>query len=217
MSGRFCSVDAGVWGHSPELIDPGCLIEVIADEVAAAIANFDVALDGPEPGSDEMPASFVRVFANICVREKTYDQFFNGPSGYRAQYYLGADNGEAFNRTLVETVAPLLVSAEQLYRDKVDRQLCQSSLLGSYSKFWFSRQITDPAEQAYLDALPEVIIAQRWRAYWQGKSKPWKGLLAPLPEETMILLNGTFLNSDTGEERDSKLNRSEELFRSGWT
>ncbi|CAH2900044.1 MAG: hypothetical protein PCALPYG88_7111 [uncultured Paraburkholderia sp.] len=59
----------------------------------------------------------------------------NGATGYRAHYLISVDAGEWFNRKLVDAVAPLIIDAEELYKDKFDRQFCTSSLLGLFSKF----------------------------------------------------------------------------------
>ena len=138
-------------------------------------------------------------------------------SGYRAQYYISVENGERFNRFVIKTIAPLIVEATGLYKDKFSRELCKLSLYGKYSKFWFANDITDPSGQEYLNRLPEVIRVKSWREYWEDKQPPRKGLLAPLPKCTVILLNGTFVNLETKEICNQKPGRSRELYEQGWT
>jgi len=145
-----------------------------------------------------------------------YDQLMNGPTGYRAHYSVGIECGVNFNRRLVEAVAPIIVCAEHLYKDKFDPFLCKSSLLGPFSKFWFPKELTDLSAQDQLEKFKEVILVARWIAYWRNENGLKKGMLAPIPDEPSVLLNGTFVN-EAGEAYEQKPYRSRQLFESGWT
>ena len=59
-------------------------------------------------------------------------------------YAIGIDKGENFNRSLVEAVVPNIISSENLYRGRFTKAFCERSLLGSFSKVWFSKELTDP-------------------------------------------------------------------------
>jgi hypothetical protein len=217
MTGDFGTVEDSAWGYHTKPVKPADLIEALAHETKASIDAYQVIPDGPEPGRNEVPSAFRRVSVSIGITPDLCNLLMNGASGYRAQYYLGSDNGSLFNRALVDSIAPLIAEAEHLYRDRFDRDFCERSLRGSFSKIWYSKEISDPSAQTYLETLPEVINAPRWRDHWQSQKPPRKGLLAPLPDETAILLNGTFLNPATGEEFDTKPDRAAELFEKGWT
>jgi hypothetical protein len=152
----------------------------------------------------------------IPLNTTLFDQLVNGPTGYRAHYSVGIESGESFNRRLVEAIAPIIARSEHLYSDKFDRLFCQRSLLGRFSKFWFPKEITDPNAKSHLQQLEEELRVVRWGTYWQQHPKPRKGLLAPIPESGVVLLNGTFVN-DTGEEYEQKPGRPKQIFESGWT
>jgi hypothetical protein len=140
----------------------------------------------------------------------------DGATGYRAHYAVGIDFGETFNRSLVDAVAPIVVSSENLYCDHFGKDFCERSLLGPFSKFWFSKELTDPSAQSELLKYREELCVPRWDEYWREQPKPRKGLLAPRPANPTVLLNGTFV-SDGGAVYEQKPGRSKQIFDTGWT
>lgn len=215
MREGFSTVGDYIWGHRTPSIAPHDIIEKLKEETKRGIEQFQVLPEGPEPCFDR--PGYYRVSVNIPLSQELYDQFLNGSGGYRAQYFLGIANGEAFNRLLVMSIAPIIVKSVSLYKDFIEPNLFEESLCGRFSKFWFSREITDPSGHDYLCGLPEVIRVERWKEYWKHKAKPWKGLLAPNPENGYVLLNGTFIDPNTEEIYEQKPARSQQLYESGWT
>lgn len=215
MGIRFEKVETSIWGYKTPSITPYDILERLKEETTCEIRKFNVLPEDLEDCNDK--PGYYRVSVNIPLSQELYDQLMNGSSGYRAQYFLGIRNGEKFNRLLVDSIAPIIVNSESLYNNKIDRDTFQKSLCGRFSKFWFSKEITDLARQDYLRGLPEVISVERWRNYWKCKDKPWKGLLAPLPESQCILLNGTFIDPSSGKIYEQKPTRSQQLHESGWT
>ncbi len=205
---------AEAWGHQAEEASPSELLEQVVAEVNRALEAYEVFPEGPI-ASTEAPG-YERVCAVISVSPALLDKLMNGRTGYRAHYAASVEAGEAFNRVLVESVAPLIVGATVLYRDKFSVDMCKKSLLGPHSKFWFTKQLTDPSAQDHLLQCPEVIRFPRWREYWSAKPRPRKGLLAPEPEQPAVLLNGSFMNEE-GLYYEQKPGRSAELFERGWT
>ncbi|WP_155631634.1 hypothetical protein [Burkholderia stagnalis] len=202
------------WGHHPPEITPDDLITAVSEAVKGAVGNFSALPDGPEPCSDAK--GYCRASVEIPLPRTLADQLMNGPTGYRAHYSISIDAGERFNRSLVEAVAPLIIEAKHLYNSQFDWQFCRRSLLGRFSKFWYPKQVTDPSSNAYLLTLKEVIVHTRWVDYWGTRPKPYKGLLAPVSENSSILFNGTFV-SDDGSDYEQKPSRSQQIFESGWT
>ncbi len=49
-----------------------------------------------------------RVWIDLSLPPQTVDLFHSGASGYRAQFYLGVQQGEAANRYLIESLLPRL-------------------------------------------------------------------------------------------------------------
>ena len=50
-----------------------------------------------------------------------------------------------------------------------------------------------------------------------ARVRPHKGLLAPEPENTVILLNGAFIGLQSTDDYEQKPGRSKELYETGWT
>jgi hypothetical protein len=202
------------WGHQSLPIAPAEIVERLREQAEQAIHDYSALPEGPAPCNDR--EGYFRVSVMIPLTTTLFDQLMNGATGYRAHYSVGIECGENFNRSLVEAVAPIIVHSEHLYRDKFDQVLCQRSLLGPFSKFWFSNELTDPSAQNQLLKLKEELRVSQWVTYWRTRPKPRKGLLVPVPDSASILLNGTFVNA-AGEAFEQKPGRSKQIFDSGWT
>ena len=59
-----------------------------------------------DPGAHLVGRRVIFVFE---VKDRTGDRFFNGISGYRAQYYTSPNHGLSQNRLLIDRLTPLLV------------------------------------------------------------------------------------------------------------
>jgi len=206
--------DPEEWGHFAQRITPEDILRGVKEQTDHAVHNYEALPDGPEPCRDK--DGYRRVSVEIRLTSALFDQLMNGATGYRAHYSVAPESGESFNRRLVEAVAPIIVSAEGLYRDRFDRLLCERSLLGPFSKFWFSKALTDPSAQTELLKYSEEVRVPRWVEYWRERPKPRKGLLAPRPDVPSVLLNGTFVN-DAGDVYEQKPGRSKQIFDTGWT
>lgn len=205
---------SAAWGYVTPEVSPRELVDRLVAETEQATAEYSVLPEGPMPSTDA--PGHERVLAVIPVSPELLDQLMNGRTGYRAHYAASIEAGEAFNRVLVESVATRIIAASALYEDKFSVDLCRKSLLGPFSKFWFTKQLTDPSAQEQLLRCPETIRFPRWQEYWRSKPKPRKGLLAPKPEHVAVLLNGSFVNK-AGSYYEQKPGRSAELFACGWT
>ena len=128
-----------------------------------------------------------RAIAVFPISPITFDALFNGPSGYRAQYYLSTSEGAAFNRMLVMA---LLKAAERAYDpDRVPQTwpIVQASLDGCWSKLWIFND-TD----AFTSAPPGELRPRR-----RAERHPTGiALCAPLPSNPAIELKGTWLSND---------------------
>lgn len=202
------------WGHHSPEATPDKIIEGLATQTAQATREFSALPEGPEPCRDR--DGYFRVSVTIPLTRTLFDQLMNGATGYRAHYSVSVEAGEDFNRRIVEAVAPIIVGSEQLYEDRFDRLLCNSSLLGPFSKFWYPKELTDPSAQAELLKFGEELRISRWVEYWGAMAKPRKGLLAPIPGNMSVLLNGTFIDH-AGEAYEQKPTRSRQIFETGWT
>ena len=201
------------WGYVCEPASPSEIVDRFVAATVRAIANFGC-LPAKDPCNDCPTHS--RVCVTIPVGRVLFDQLMNGSMGYRAHYALSVDAGEAFNRQLVASVVPRLIEADTLYRDLFSPDHYADSLTGPYSKLWYPKQFTDPSVPFNYGSWPEVISIPTWRAYWRDRPKPRKGLLAPIPDEPDVLLNGTFV-APGAKPFEQKPFRSHQLHKSGWT
>lgn len=115
------------------------------DEVLASVFNeFSVPSYRADPGTKEARGYWRAVFG-FSVQMPTYDAFFNGPTGYRAQFCNDPIRGLHKNRQCVDTLTPLLldfarrsdsVSVKDL--SKIDASLrCRSA------KIWIDESAED--------------------------------------------------------------------------
>jgi len=204
---------AEVWAYVCEFASPKEIVERFVAATEEAVANFGC-LPAKDPCNDRPGHS--RVSVTVPLGRVLFDQLMNGPMGYRAHYALSVEAGEAFNRELVSGVVPQLVKAEHLYCDQFSLGDFADSLGGPYSKLWFPKQFTDPSVSFSYAKWPEVICIPRWCTYWRELPTPRKGLLAPIPEEPAVLLNGTFVALGA-EPYEQKPFRSCQVYETGWT
>jgi hypothetical protein len=82
---------------------------------------------------------YQRIIAQIPVKSEIFDTLFNGRTGYRAQYYLSAEQGAKFNRTLVKALIEPITRTLKMIRFAVPLEIARASMLGRWSKIWVAR------------------------------------------------------------------------------
>jgi hypothetical protein len=178
---------------------------VVAESNAAALAGR---LPVRWQESTDRPG-FYRVVAQVPLAEATFDQFFNGRSGYRAQYYLSPEEGIIFNRELVVGLTSAMQAAHGQFPRLPDWHLVETSIRAPHSKVWVfdDQQAFDAAEENTLNP-PRWVMSERSR-----------GRRVPLPSHLMIDIKGAFIRPGTGDiwVDDFKLDRACDLFRYGFS
>lgn len=89
---------------------PKDLLERVIKEAALAAQSGSIRLEW-HPSRER--AEYFRLVAQIPVTEITFDQLFNGRSGYRAQYYLSPEEGVLYNRDIINGLVSVLESANR--------------------------------------------------------------------------------------------------------
>jgi hypothetical protein len=168
-----------------------------------------VTLDWQETTDPEAPRGFFRLVAQIPASETIFDQLFNGRSGYRAQFYLSPQEGEAFNRAIVDGLRGAVAIAFTRRPLDVSLQLIEQSLSGPYSKIWVFKD-----KQAFNKAQADTLNPPRW-----VQNSAHLGRRLPLPSHLGVDLKGTFINPTSGEKwvREYKRNRCDDLYRRGYS
>ncbi len=160
-----------------------------------------------EPATES--TGYFRLLAQVPLEEVTFDQFFNGRSGYRAQFYLSPEEGVLYNRDVLQGLRTAVASAYSQQPLSVSVDIMLRSLDGPHSKIW----VFD--EKAAFDETPRhSLTPPRW-----VKNNGDRGLRAPLPKHLMIDIKGVFIHSTSGNLfiDDYKLDRSCDLYTKGYT
>ena len=189
-----------------EVPEPEDLLRRVIDESKQASENGSIRLEWKE--SSERRGYF-RLVAQILLSETTFDQFFNGRSGYRAQYYLSPEEGILFNRDILQALLPVLAVAHSKAHLSVNFDLIGTSLLAPHAKVWVFEE-----QAAFNDAADNALNPPRW-----VENGATRGRRAPLPSHHMLELKGSFLhltNHDLFVD-DLKLDRAWDLHMRGYT
>jgi hypothetical protein len=152
---------------------------------------------------------FFRVEAVIPLSEEIFDQFFNGRSGYRAQYYLSPEEGVLYNRDLLQGLKAALSAAYAQQPMPVGRDFVLTSVDGPHSKVWVY------GEQSAFNTAPENSLnPPRWVEN-QGRL----GRRAPLPHHLSLELKGVFIHPWSGRlfVDELKADRACDLFLRGYS
>jgi hypothetical protein len=194
--------------HSRLLHPPpaDALLREASEEAAIASAAKSIRLEW-EP-SAEAPG-FFRVVTQIALGERIFDQFFNGRSGYRAQYYLSPEEGVLYNRDVLQNLRPALILAYSQSPLAVDLELVLRSIDGPHSKVWVY------GDQAAFNSAPENSLSPpRW-----VKNDAHLGCRAPLPEHLLLDVKGAFIHPSSPRlfVDDLKADRACDLYRRGYS
>lgn len=132
---------------------------------------------------------FFRVEAVIPLSDETFDQFFNGRSGYRAQFYLSPEEGVLFNRDVVQGLKCVLSAAHIEQMLAIAPELISLSFDGPHSKVWVYSE-----DSPFDSAAENSINPPRWI-----ENNARLGRRAPLPKSPALELKGVFIHPRTRE------------------
>lgn len=188
------------------------LLQQVITEAEGAAADNPVCAHWREATKRK---GYLRVESTVPLKADTFDLLINGRMGYRAQYYLSVDDGRRFNRRLVNSLTPLILTALENGRcgPPVECSRAENSLKAPHSKVWVA------GDWAAFIHEPELLKPARWVKYWGCTEHKPIGLSAPLPCKPKLELKGTFICEKTGEPwlPSFKKDRDQEIHCSGWT
>lgn len=188
-------------------ISPADLVQQLAIAGKQALQNRQIELDLERAIGENAPADTFRVVTQIPVGAPFFDQLFNGRCGYRAQYYLSPEEGEAFGQLIAKTLEPIVCGAITEDSD-MPQVLISKSMLGPHSKIW-------PLEEkaAFDEAEPGTLRPSRWVASGYGMGRGSR-----LPLASGVDVKGSFVKPDGSYWlSEDKLDRSMELHTKGFT
>jgi hypothetical protein len=176
------------------------------DEIAGALLQASVGRFWWEPFNAARLKGCNRASFLLHVAPSVYDAFFNSAKGYRAQYAISPSAGAAANRSLLNALEPMLVTAAS-GQSRASLELVRASLRGVDAKVWILE--ADVEEQ-----LSDPIAALAY-APWEFDSPNGQGLRAPVG--TVIEVKGAWLDPAGVERRDpTKENRGTQINKNGF-
>jgi hypothetical protein len=200
------------------------LIRRIAEQVDPEKIKFKI-----DEGWLEPVGGALRPLFYLKVGEDLGDLFFNGVRGYRGQYYLSVANGIAANRYAFQQLETKLLEAARTagWRmpdpNNAGAELVMGkahileSLRAPSAKIWpdetegeLSLVTTSRSDET------AQIVAPRWiAAAKEGKQKARKGIKAPAVET--LKFHGGFIKNGKERIAGDKRQRSEDIYRYGWS
>lgn len=168
---------------------PSNLLQTIAQEAeraanaARCILRWEASVDAPECS---------RVWATVPIGAVTFDAFFNGPAGYRAQYYLSVPEGIYFGLQLTKVVEPAIRIAHRVNAFVTPLELLLRSLLSPLSKAWIGE-----GAAAFDQAARGELRPRRWVETVGDLSRIQ--FRAPLPAMPLLDIKGAWIDRTTAE------------------
>jgi hypothetical protein len=213
-----------LWGFSS-------LVPLDRSQDLLAVADFGEVIDRIRAGSIEFIGAEPRRYPP-CVRcyrasfkvhlcERDYDAFFNAPTGYRAQYAIGVENGEASNRELLKALEPTcLETANRTEQDDLTAPLVAASLRATGAKLWIQESDLDGLSGVHIEYRPwlDKLAAESsgTMADQAARAAASAGVLAPIG--TVLEIKGGWIAPNGIECRDpAKANRSQEIHDYGFS
>ncbi|MGL3214042.1 hypothetical protein [Bradyrhizobium sp. BR 1433] len=190
--------------HLLEEVSGDDLISGLTTAAKKAAGEGQADFEWQRAADTEAPPNTFRIVSQIPLPERFFDQLFNGRSGYRAQYYLSPQEGEAFNRRIIDALESELAHPASITLG-VSRSLIARSFMGAYSKIWVAN------EREAFDAAPSGrLMPPQWRCC--------AGRGTRLPLASHLDIKGTFIQPDETEWVDPlKLGRAIDLHTRGYT
>lgn len=206
-------VDEATWGLTSRLASERF------EDIAGSIADSFRVIGHRRKASTCHRGSY-RFEATLEVPLQLATHFHSARSGYRAQYYVGIENGEKANRYAVDAIMPALLSRLGGVRKRsCPVAFIEASLLGSHTKLWLHqgtwlRQCRNSER---------LLFPPQWRRHAEAsqterirKLLRW-GTLVPATE-ARIDIKGTILRPDGSETPGAlKSARSLEIHSYGFT
>lgn len=156
------------------------------------------------------------VILRVCAT--ALDLFYNGASGYRAQYYQAADLGTFANRFALDRLLPAITAAVAAANKRtcpaawVEKSLCDTD-----AKLWPHQGIW----LRYARRADQNLLVERWLARRDDPDKKLRkrakrSMLTPA-DERLLELKGGFLSPVGAALGTFKPKRSQDLHELGYT
>lgn len=187
-----------------EEVSSDSLVSRLIAATDQALAADRVEFQWQRAEDKEAPSDTHRIVSQIPLPEQLFDRLFNGRCGYRAQYYLSPEEGEAFNRRVIDALEQVLVAPAST-KLEISPGRIQRSFKGNYSKIWAFDET-----RVFDAAAPGMLMPPKWKSY--------AGRGTRLPLATYLDVKGTFIQPDGTDWLDPiKLTRASDLNERGYS
>ncbi|MEW6120486.1 MAG: hypothetical protein AB1593_10405 [Pseudomonadota bacterium] len=184
----------------------GTIAERVAEAMEIVCCHYQVCDDHRD---------FGRVVYCLRISEDLFDLFFNSPHGYRGAYFRSPTEGIEANRTVMEVIAPRLISASEHAALHEERNWLRESLTSYSSKVWLAENglgLCPHCEgewAAPADDVPEILNG-RWEMARTSYGRK-------APRFTKIRVFGAFFDDHKNEFIPSrKRKRPWDIHNCGW-
>jgi hypothetical protein len=215
------------------------------DELVAALVQSIIKNDGLRIGvDDDSKCDRCRTIVQFRVTPELYDWFYNGRTGYRAQFWTSPEAGMKFNERILAAVVKALTERlpevipvvrrlirrdSASYYDVGHRTACRreellSSLKPEMSKIWIGEDIirASPGPMTtWLTLLryAKKLCVPKWAVMNPQTGETGEGLRAPFhcADDSWLDVKGVFLNA-TGEPDpiEPQKDRAQRIHNFGW-
>jgi hypothetical protein len=141
----------------------------------------------------------------------TGDALFNGPFGYRAQYWRSPEQGLAANALLIDALTPQLLASSATCSDPRLARLDLGSSIGAASAKFLDR------EGLFLNTVTADLDVEAWKGHANlGVELARRGLMAPVEDKFEV--KGALLDPDGNEVVPAgKIRRHHQIHQYGWS
>ena len=208
-----------VWSYRTDRINPERLTRLLRpcsfDEVLASVLNeFSAPAYQPATGKKEARGYWRAVFC-FSVTGPTYDVFFNGPTGYRAQFCEDSMAGLLMNEQCIKVLTPLLVDFAKTSSSSEPVEKLEASLRCRSAKIWIDEHARDCTLNKQTIAADQLVVLNvpRWvqaakeaeeeikaRQDTCPRAKEWAQYGVQAPEGTRLKVLGGFINQTNCSE-----------------
>lgn len=161
-----------------------------ADTLISQVISSAMLVSAPACENSAERTGYIRAVAQFRISADLFDLLFNGPTGYRAQYYLSESQGDAANRLLTRGLSSIIAGLPQSCSTSSNLCVVNASLDGPWTKIW-------PRNHLFIEAPCNELRARRWVSNCISRSS--QGLKAPFDQDGIVELKGTFTDPTDGK------------------
>lgn len=188
-------------------------VDTFDDVVKAIHTTLEVVGGWVCPATELGASDCWRPIVAVTVEPTAFDVFFNSPLGYRGQFLLSPEAGQAANSVLLRTLEPALTKAVIIDcgTNRLSAESIHRAFLANSAKIW-----PDESELDFTQATNDLDIG-RWRDSSETINAP-TGAALWAPEGNTLLAIGAFIDPFGNEVvTRRKILRRFELHESGFT